>query len=181
MTKAKADKAPENHLDTEVAKWFAVYTKYKREKVIKKELEFKGVHVYLPIQKLTRVYASKKKVVEMPLISCYIFVKITKTEYIKVLETDNVVGFVKIAKNLISIPEREIDIMKRIVGEGIPVSAEPKTFVKGDQVEIVGGNLTGLQGTLVDEHGDKQVVIDLDSMGYSLRITLETRLLRKLS
>lgn len=176
----RAAQLPENHLDNNVAKWFAVYTKYKREKVILKDLQRQGIQAYLPIQKLTRIYASKKKKVELPLISCYIFVKITKPEYIPVLQTDNVVNFVKIARSLISIPEREMEIMRQIVGEGIPVTAEPSSaFNRGDQVEIVGGNLTGLQGTLVDNHGEKEVVIDLETMGYSLRMTLDTKYLRK--
>ena len=171
---------PENHLDAEVAKWFAVYTKYKREKVIRKDLERQGIEAYLPIQKITRIYASKRKTVELPLISCYIFVKITKQEYLRVLQTDSVVNFVRIAKNLISIPEREMEIMRQIVGEGIPVTAEPSSRLnKGDQVEIVGGNLTGLTGILVDNHGEKEVIIDLESMGYSLRMTLDTKFLRK--
>jgi len=176
---AKVDTTPENHLDAEIPKWFAVYTKYKREKVIQKELDRQDITAYLPIQKITRVYASKRKVVQLPLISCYIFVKITKQEYIKVLQAEGVVNFVKIAKNLISIPEREIEIMKQIVGEGIPVTAEPTRLQKGDAVEIIGGNLTGMQGTLVDNHGDKEVIINLESMGYSLRMTLDSKYLQK--
>jgi len=177
----KTAQRPENHLDATESKWFAVYTKYKREKVIQKDLERQGIHTYLPIQNLTRVYASKKKKVQIPLISCYIFVKITKSEYIPVLQTESVVNFVRIAKNLISIPEREIEIMRKVVGEGIPITAEPSSaFKKGDQVEIVGGNLTGLTGTLVDNHGEKEVIIDLESMGYSLRMTLEAKFLQKI-
>lgn len=178
---AKTAETPENHLHAEDAKWFAVYTKYKREKVILKDLNRQGIEAYLPIQKLTRIYASKKKKVEMPLISCYIFVKITKTEYLPVLQTEGVVNFVRIAKNLISIPEREIEIMRQIVGEGIPITAEPSSaFNRGDKVSIVGGNLTGLTGTLVDNHGSKEVIIDLETMGYSLRMTLEAKYLQKI-
>ncbi len=177
----KAAQMPENHLDATEAKWFAVYTKYKREKVILKDLTRQDIQAYLPIQKLIRVYASKKKKVELPLISCYIFVKITKADYLKVLQTDSVVNFVRIAKNLISIPEKEMEIMRQIVGEGIQVTAEPSSaFNKGDQVEIVGGNLTGLTGTLIDNHGEKEVIIDLETMGYSLRMTLDAKYLRKI-
>jgi transcription antitermination factor NusG len=177
MTKAAS--MPINHLEEDVSKWFAIYTKYKREKVILRDLERKGIEVYLPIQKLVRVYASKRKKVELPLISCYLFVKITKSEYLKVLQTDNVVKFIRIAKDLISIPEREIQIMKQIVGENIPVTAEPTSYKKGDTVEIIGGNLIGLQGVLVETHGSKEVIIDLETMGYSLRMTLDPRLLKR--
>lgn len=174
------NKEPENHLDEQEAKWFAVYTRYKREKLARKELGGKGVEVYVPIQKLTRVYVRKRKVVEMPLISCYIFVKITKKEYLTVLQNDQVVNFVKIAKNLISIPEREIGLLKQVTGEGIPVSAEPARMYQGDKVEIIAGKLTGLKGTLVEEHGNKEVLLDLETMGYTLRMTVDVNLLRKI-
>jgi len=170
---------PENHLDQVDSRWFAVYTKYKREKTVKRDLEAKGITTFLPIQKLVRVYTSKRKTVELPLISCYIFVQIIKSEYIPVLETDNVVKFTRFAKNLIAIPDREINILKQIVGEGIPVTAEASSFHKGDLVEIIAGNLTGLKGTLVEEHGEKEMIVDLATMGYSLRMKVDAKLLKK--
>ena len=172
-------KEPEVHLHATEPRWFAIYTKYKREKLIHKELQRKGIESYLPIQTVIRHYTRKRKKVELPLISCYLFVKITKPEYVPVLETDDVVKFVRFSKNLLAIPEREIDLLKIIVGEGLPIVAEKKSLRKGDMVEVIGGNLTGLQGILVEEHGEKEMVIDLDSMGYSLRMQIDTKLLKK--
>jgi len=170
---------PENHLDATSPKWFAIYTKYKREKTVQRDLNLKGITTFLPIQKVVRVYTRKRKVVELPLISCYLFVEITKPEYIPVLETENVVKFVRFSKNLISIPEGEIKLLRQIIGEGIPVTAEKMGLQKGDAVEIIGGTLLGLKGTLVEEHGEKEMVIDLETMGYSLRMQVDTKLLRK--
>jgi len=172
-------KEPENHLNLNEPKWFAIYTKYKREKTVQRDLNLKGIETFLPIQKVVRVYTRKRKVVELPLISCYIFVKITKPEYVPVLETDDVVKFVRFSKNLISIPEEEIKLLRQIIGEGIPVTAEKIGFQKGDAVEIIGGTLLGLKGTLVEEHGEKEMVIDLETMGYSLRMQVDAKLLRK--
>ena len=178
---ARTESIVENHLHETEARWFAVYTKYKREKVIRKDLMRKGIEVYLPIQTVVRQYTSRKKTFELPLISCYVFVKITKGQYLPVLQTENVVKFVRIAKNLIAIPQREMDLLKQIVGEGIPVEAEPmRRLHEGDAVEIIGGRLTGLRGVLVDQHGDKQMVVDLENMGYSLRLTVDSTLLRRL-
>ena len=67
-------KEPENHLNVNEAKWFAIYTNYKREKTVKKDLDAKGITAFLPIQKVIRNYASKRKTVELPLISCYLLV-----------------------------------------------------------------------------------------------------------
>ena len=173
-------KEPENHLSENKSRWFAIYTKYKREKTVQRDLNRKGITTFLPIQKVVRVYTRKRKVVELPLISCYLFVQITKNDYVPVLETDDVVKFVRFSKNLISIPEEEIKLLKQIIGEGIPVTAEKIGLQKGDAVEITGGTLVGLKGILIEEHGEKEMLVDLERMGYSLRMQIDAKLLRKI-
>jgi transcription antitermination factor NusG len=170
----------ENHLDTNEARWFAVYTSYKREKIVHAMLNQKGIHSYLPLQKVTRRYTRKIKTLELPLISCYLFVKITKSEYVPVLETDHVLKFIRFSKNLIAIPEEEINTLKKVVGEGIEIEVEPLSYKKGDEVEIIAGNLTGMRGKLVSVEGKKRVLIDLEHLGYSLRIAIDSKLLKKL-
>ena len=169
----------ENHLHLSEARWFAVYTNFKREKIALKELERKGVVAYLPLQKVIRRYERKTKKVELPLISCYLFVKITKEEYVKVLETEYILNFVKFSKNLIAIPEIEIDLLKRVLGENVEVALEKATFNEGDEVEIMTGNLVGLKGKLISHEGKKNVMIELKQLGYSLRLNLDMKLLRK--
>ena len=67
-----------NHLDENTPKWFAVHTKYKSEKIVQRMLSQKNVNAYLPLQKHIRKYQRRVTSVELPLISCYIFVNITK-------------------------------------------------------------------------------------------------------
>jgi len=171
----------ENHLDEQEARWFAVYTRYKREKQVLKRLTEKGITTYLPIQRVKRYYTRKVKQVELPLISCYLFTKITKPEYIPVLDTPDVVKFVRFSKNLISIPEREIKLIQRVVGEDVEVEMEPRQHMrKGDEVEIIGGRLTGLKGTLVNLDGQKHFVIELENLGYAMRMQVDPQYLRKI-
>jgi transcription antitermination factor NusG len=165
----------ENHLHPETARWFAVYTNYKREKLIRKLLSAKGIEVYLPIQKVTRRYVRKIKHLELPLINCYVFVKITKSEYISVL----VLKFIRFPNNLLSIPEAEIQLMKRIIGEHIDFTFEPITFVEGEEVEIIAGNLTGLEGKLVAQEGRQRFLIELTNLGYEFRMTIDPTMLRR--
>ena len=170
----------ENHLDPADPRWFAIYTRFKCEKMAFHQLARKGISVYLPLQKHTRRYTRKIRTVELPLISCYLFVKIVKDQYVPVLETENVQGFVKFAQNLISIPDHEIDLMKRILGENWEVQAERTTFVAGDEVEISVGNLLGMKGTLVEVKDDKpQVLVELERLGYTLRISVDKSILKK--
>ncbi len=175
MVKAKKDIG----LDEEERRWFAVYTKYKREKIVLKHLTERGIEAYLPVQSYTRRYTRKIRHVEIPLISCYIFTKINQQHYIPVLETPDVVNFVKPAKTLIAIPDSEMLLMKRVVGEGMELEAEPSSYQIGDEVEIIGGNLTGIKGWLVETQTGKNFVIELDNLGYSLRMTVDPAILRK--
>lgn len=169
-----------NQLDPVEPRWFAINTRFKCEKLAFKQLVRKGISAYLPLQKHTRRYTRKIRTVELPLISCYLFVKITKGEYVPVLETENVQGFVRFAKNLIAIPEREIDLMRRILGESWEVQAEKTTFVEGDEVEVAVGNLLGMRGTLVEVKDQKpQVLVELERLGYTLRISVDRSILVK--
>ncbi|MCB9082596.1 MAG: UpxY family transcription antiterminator [Lewinellaceae bacterium] len=168
-------------MSTTEPRWFAVYTRYKREKQVVKFLLERGVHAYLPLQTFTRYYTRKVKKVDLPLISCYIFVKITREEYVPVLETPDVLHFVKLRRNLIAIPEREIQILRAITGEGVEVEVTPLAATIGDEVEICQGRLYGLRGKLVEQHNDKNVVIELEQLGYALRIQVDPQALRKVA
>ena len=170
----------ENHLHPTEPRWFAVYTRSKSEKVVQRLLANKKIENYLPLQKITRRYTRKIKSHDIPLISCYIFVKITKDQYVPVLETENVVKFIRFSKNLVSIPDGEMETLKLVVGEGENVQATLGRIEEGDLVEVVGGKLTGLRGRLVEKQGKKQMIVELENVGYSLKMNIDVSLLRKI-
>ena len=182
MAAAKiALKAPENHLDAAEPRWFAIRTRFKSEKLAFKQLKLKGIDAYLPIRNMTRRYNKKIRHIEMPLINSFVFVKIVKKEYVPVLETEYVAGFLKFGQNLLAIPEAQIDLIKRLLGEKIEVCVEEKGLQKGDWVEVTAGPLLGLRGQLVTVQGKERVLVELINSGYSLQIGIDNQLLRKLS
>lgn len=175
--KAKPDF--ENHLIEYEPRWFAIRTRFKCEKVVQKQLAGKGITAYLPLQKHLRKWDRKKRVVELPLITCYVFVKIVKAQYVKVLETEHVVGFVRFSKNLIAIPEEEIEIIRRVVAEDIETEAHPASLSTGQEVEIAWGRLAGIRGKLVAVEGKHSVIVELDHIGFSLQMTIDPDWLKK--
>ena len=169
-----------NQLDTEVSKWFAVYTRFKREKLVKKMLDQKQIECYLPLRKEIRNWSKKRRTMELPLISCYIFVKITKSEYVPVLETEHVLNFVKFSKDLIAIPENEIQFIKNMLQDEIDFELMPvDKFQKGDNIIIAGGSLAGTKGQLVDFEGKKRVLITLDYIQHTFKLSVEKHLIQK--
>ncbi|MFK7947693.1 MAG: UpxY family transcription antiterminator [Saprospiraceae bacterium] len=168
-----------NQLHESEPQWFAIYSAFKKEKYAKKLLEKKGIETYLPLQKVVRKYKSKVKKLEIPLINCYIFVRITKQDYVKVLETDYISRFVKIGKDLFAIPGEEIEVMQRILREDVEIEIEQNRFYQGDEVKITQGNLMGLTGKLVEFHGKEKVVVKLNTIGYSIQMEMDKGLLKK--
>ena len=166
------------HLDNVEKKWFAIYTRYKREKIVQKQLTEKGVEAYIPLSTHKRVYTRKIKIIELPLISCYVFVKILQSEYLTVASTHDVVKFVKFSHELLAIPEREIKILKAITGQKIEIEAVALKPEIGDEIEICFGSLYGLKGKLIDHHNDKNVVIELEQMGFSMRMHVDPQFLK---
>ena len=170
-----------NQLHDTEPRWFAVNTRSKSEKLVQRMLQKKDVHAYVPIQKLMRRYTRSVRMIEKPLINCYVFVKILKPQYVPVLETENVVGFVRFAKNLIAIPEHEIDILRRITLEDeLEIEAVQGNYTTGDAVEISAGNLIGLKGHVVKIEGKKKMQVELKQLGFSLIISIDTAFLSKI-
>ena len=168
-----------NDLHESEARWFAVYTKYKCEKFVSDHLGRKDIESYVPIIKKTKHYSSRKKEYEIPLINCYVFVKIIKQEFVSVLETEYVMKFLKIGKDLIAIPEEEINLLKRIVGEiDTEILVSELDFKKGQKVEVIGGHLTGIHGVLVEEKNNHSFVVELQNIGIALQVDVDRNLLR---
>ncbi len=171
---------PINQLHEVEKRWFAVHTRSKSEKFVQRMLEKKAIHAWVPLQQFMRQYARVKRLVEKPLINGYVFVKISKKEYLSVLETENVAGFVRFSKDLVAIPEAEMDILKRIVLEvGLEVKAVPGVFSEGDEVEINAGGLAGLRGKVMKKDGKHTLQVELNHLGYQLMITIDPVFLEK--
>lgn len=160
-------------------RWYAIYTRSKSEKVAFRALTAAGIHSYLPLMKKVRLYNRKRKEVELPLISCYVFVKIDESDYVKVLQSPNVIDFVRFSSEMISIPEEEIDMMRRILGEGWEVSVQKDSFSEGDHVEVASGNLTGMKGYIVGNSDNRQLLVNFKHLGLGLQISISRDLLVK--
>lgn len=174
--------SPINQLHPDEQRWFAVYTNYKREKLVQRLLTQKGITSYLPLLHRVRRYGNRRRTVELPLISCYIFVHINKSEYVPVLDTQDVLRFVRFRHDLIAIPDEELNLMRRVVGESGThhVDVAASEWQPGTPVEIIAGELTGLRGRLNTQKNRNVLVVDLETLGYELRIEINPADLRPL-
>jgi transcription antitermination factor NusG len=186
MTKvyAKSEITYNNQLHASIPRWFAVRLKFKSEKTVSKMLANKQIHTYLPLKPVVRIWSKKRRETEMPLIPSFIFVKIVASDYVKVLETEYVSTFLKFGQNLLSIPEQQIDWIRRLLLEDdIELVAHEKAaaYLAGDEVEVIAGGLMGLRGRLVKVQGKERVLVEIDNSGYVLQMNIDIQFLKKIA
>ncbi|HLF65178.1 MAG TPA: UpxY family transcription antiterminator [Saprospiraceae bacterium] len=161
--------------------WYAITTKFKCEKYVTAVLQRKGLEAYVPLLRKTKRYTRKIKTYEIPMISCYAFVKISPADKVSVLEVPYVHNFVRFEGKIVPVPEHEMQMMRRVVGEISEVIAEPRYWMQGDKVEVIAGNLTGIQGTLIVQNGKHEFIIELETLGYQLRMVVDRSVLRRVA
>jgi transcription antitermination factor NusG len=164
-TLLKADKKPN---------WYVIYVNSRAEKKVAGLLEEKGIEAFVPLVKTMRIWSDRKKMVELPLINGYVFLRIAPQETLEVLQTNGVVGFVKMEKELARIRDNEIDALKQFVKLGYHLEAGgiPANYQKGEKVKIASGVLKGVEGYIIEVNENRSLEILLESIGQSVRAVL---------
>ena len=159
--------------------WFAVYVNAKHEKKIVQKLLEKKIEAYVPITKKLKQWSDRKKWVESPMLSGYVFVKINIFEKENVLNCPGVVSFVKFNNTEARIRDFEIDVLKSIETNGYDVLQETEDLKLLDEIEITQGQLKGLKGTVVLIKNINYVQIQLESLHQSIKVKLPLHILKK--
>src|SRR5689334_16587888 len=96
--------------------WYALLTRARHEKIVAQRLREIGVTSFLPLVSEVRKWSDRKKLVEFPLFSCYVFAKLTPTNEgrLKALRIDGVYSLVGTRAEGTPIPEEQIETIRRI-------------------------------------------------------------------
>jgi len=152
--------------------WYALYTKSRTEKKVYDELQKMGIEAYLPVRKTLSVWTDRKKWIETPIISSYVFVHVQPKDFFNVYEVNGVVSYVTKNKKPATIPEQEIKAMQQAVNSNVTLNVEADTIVKGQKVTITSGPLRGITGEVVEIQGVKKFYMRISHIGYMLVVDL---------
>ena len=152
--------------------WYAAYTNSRAEKRVLAELQKQGIEAYLPLQKKLKQWSDRRKWVEEPLLRCYIFVKIDIHDYYRVLNTHGVVRYITFEGKAVPIPEKQIDVLRKVVATEADVEVTSDRFDPGDRVKVVGGPLLGLEGETVNYRGSRRVMVRFDQLGQHILVSI---------
>jgi transcription antitermination factor NusG len=153
------------------AHWYALYLRSRYEKKVCTELQKKTIETFLPIIQEMHKWSDRKKVVQEPLFRGYIFVKTDLHDKASILMSDGVVRFVGINNKPSSIPDLQIDWLRRIVDESIEMQHEQYLNI-GERVRVNAGPLIGIEGIVTRMHGVSRVLISIAAIEQSVSIQM---------
>lgn len=161
-------------------KWYALYVRSRGEKSVGELLQKKGVEVYVPLVKTMRQWSDRKKMVELPLFSGYVFVKTTATQNDFVLRTNGIVGFVKYLGKNAEIRETELNRVKQLVALGyeMETSLLNKRLQVGEKIKVTSGPLKGVEGYVMSLINGDWLEIALESLGQVIKVKLPEGILK---
>lgn len=154
-------------------RWFAIHVRSRHEKKVADELQQKGIANFLPTIKQVRKWSDRKKVVEFPLFSCYLFVQIASSPVarVSVLKSFGVLGFVGPSQGT-EIPPEQIDSIRKLVLNDVHVT--PEAYIRvGQPVRIRGGALDGVEGVLAGAGKDQKLIVSVHTIQRSISVALE--------
>jgi transcription antitermination factor NusG len=152
-----------------IAPWAAVYTRHQHEKTVAEMLTTKGFEVFLPLYDSVRRWKQRRKVLQMPLFPCYVFVRGAVTRRLPVLTTPGVHMILCEGEKVATIPEEEIQAIRTTVSGDLRV--EPHPFLKcGERVRVIRGSLSGIEGILVRKKNAFRLVLSVSMLAQSVAV-----------
>jgi len=154
--------------------WYALLTHARHEKTVAHQLHERGVTTFLPLVSQTQRWSDRRKIVEFPLFSCYVFAKLLPTNEgrmtaLRISGVHNLVGRRGAGT---PIPDEQIDAVRKVIEERVP--SYYHDFLRiGQRVRIRSGALNGLEGILVARSGESTLVVSIDAIQRSLAVRIE--------
>jgi transcription antitermination factor NusG len=152
--------------------WYAVYTRSRHEKKVAGGLKDKDIEVFLPLRSVISRWKDRKKEVQLPLFSGYVFVRILPDQKLPVLQTAGVVTLIGNGSAPVPIPEDQIESIQKLVDSGIHY--DPYPYLKeGMRVLIRRGPLKGMEGVLIEKRRKHLLVLSVDLIQQSAALQVD--------
>ena len=161
--------------ESEFKKWFVLQTKPRKEKIVLQQIEQKKIEVYSPFIEKIRIWSDRKKKIQVPLFSGYIFIHGDESERIRAItDTIGAMKYIYFQKRPAVVSEMEIEIIKQALLSPEKISIEEKRIKKGDLIVVSHGLFKGMKGFVNEFRGKYKLTVNLEELSYSFNIILNS-------
>lgn len=159
--------------------WLVVRTKTKCEKFVRDKIQQMGMEAFVPLKRRTAKYNRKVKVYELPLITCYTFVRLERERRNEVLALPYVQGMLRMNGKDCLVSDAEMEWLHKVSGAAMEVSTETLSMEQGDHVMIAYGQLAGMEGIVQSRRSKHEVIVALESLGLQMVMQVDPTMLVK--
>ncbi len=161
--------------------WYAIYTKPRAEKKVYQRMLDHDIDAFLPLVKTVRQWSDRKKTVQIPLISSYVFVNMPEKDLSLTLPIHGTVNVLKHLGKPAKIRDIEIENLKILSGTSDKYEIQNcERVIEGDVVVVEKGPFTGLIATCEKKSGNHRVVVKIDSLQSCVIVNVPLSYLRKI-
>jgi transcription antitermination factor NusG len=161
--------------ESDSRKWFVLQTKPRNEKKVFRQIEQKGIEVFLPLMEKVSIWSDRKKKISVPLFSGYVFVNASEQDRIRAItDTTGTLKYLFYDKRPATVSNREIDLIKQSLTAPEKISIEEKKISKGDLILITHGIFKGMKGFVNEFRGKYKLTVNLEELSYSFNIILNS-------
>lgn len=154
-------------------KWFALYTRPRWEKKVAEILTRRKIENYCPLNKVVRQWSDRKKVIQEPLFTSYVFVRVSEPDVTSLKRFNGVINPVYWLGKPAVIRDSEIDTVRKFLSEYSNIKLEKTPVNVHDKIRVLSGPLMDLEGKVLSI-ANNTVKITLPSLGYMMFAELET-------
>ena len=137
-------------------------------------LDDKGIEHYCPLNKVTRQWSDRKKVVLEPLFKGYVFVQVAEDKKWDLMNVNGIVNYLYWLGKPARIRDEEIDTIRKFLNEFEGVEVVEGLLPVNSTVSIKQGVLMNFHGLVLEIHGNKAKV-KIESMGIQLSAVFEKK------
>lgn len=164
-------------INKDTSKWYPVYTYPRAEKKAYLALTKKGIETYLPLHRQLKQWSDRKKWSEEPFIRSYLFVHIRESEQTEVLMTKGIARFLYFSGKIAQMPDRQIEELKLLMASPYELEVTAEDLQPGEKIRIKAGPLKGLVGEMISYRSQKQLVLRLENLEYSIIVNVAAALI----
>lgn len=142
-------------------------------------LEAEGYSFYFPLVKQFKICNNKKELIQVPLFTGYIFVKV------RPIDAETCLHFLPGTNGILSIggqkayaTDSEIEVLDKVCRRRTPPELVNEVIV-GELITIKSGSLKGITGVVKQISGNHYIYIEIGTTGMNLKLNLSESIVER--
>jgi transcription antitermination factor NusG len=135
-------------------------------------LRTKGYEEFLPMHRVTRQWSDRRKEIETPLFTGYVFCRLNSGIRWPIVTTPGVIRIIGTSKEVAVIDDREIEAIQLVSKAGVKM--ERCAYAKlGDRVRITDGSLSGVEGIVTGYKNQQRLILSVNLIQSSVSVEVD--------